>query len=370
MTYLFELTPHERFFFGGPEAFGDDNHYVVSERFAQNSQLLGALRRWLLESYGLLKARKNGIYVHAPKNNAHSDGKTAQALVGRAAINDEPTQENGGLGIIERISPLFIISDDDALFPLPFDVAGKKDDNNPEKSYLRIIKTQRRYGRLLPTDYNVKEGNFCGLGGKEFWEDYLQDAPLNVDSVWRYEEVYETYDDVGIALENKHASQGRFYRKSEYGLKKSYRFACIVDLKKELEYSGDTLQLGAERGLFNVRIRFVEETPYRNHPVIKAFCKPPQADAKKWVALSEAHIDTREEKFAFAFVPRFKEEKTIVRNVKTRRFEKKSEAIRLAPRGSVFYLREAGLMPRTRTMYARAGYNFFIPVTTQGENDV
>jgi hypothetical protein len=352
MTYLLELQPLKNFFFGGPDAFEGDNHFVASEYFAQNTQLLGALRRHILIGEQLLKAHKNGLYVPGKKGVPDTDSARAYDLIGGSSDDD--------LGKIERLSPLFILKmhDDtpvDALFPLPLDLL-KKD------RLLQPAATQRVGDERLPVDYNAKEGAYTGLGGRRFWEDYLAARPSCKAKTLRYDEIFIPHEQVGIGLERKEVVEGMFYRKTDYRLAESYRFGAL--LRSDYRPPEGLLTLGAESGVFRLRVHDLAALEkIADHPVISAIWRP-RDPAAKWVAVGEAALDTRDDAIAFAFTPWPKTEKRLDYHGKERnyRFRGKTAGIRLAPRGSVLYLEEPGFPPEAPDRLGRIGYNLFIPI--------
>ncbi|WP_456389978.1 type III-B CRISPR module-associated Cmr3 family protein [Hydrogenimonas sp.] len=352
MTYLLELQPLKHFFFGGPNAFEGENHFVSSEYFAQNTQLLGALRRHILTAEKLLKAHKNGLYVPGKKGIPDTDSAKAYALVGGLGKED--------LGKIERLSPLFILKMDndtpaDALFPLPLDLLKK---NN----LLQPATMQRIGGERLPVDYNAKEGTYAGLGGRRFWEDYLAVRPSCKAKTRRYDEVFLPHEQVGIGLDRKEIVKGKFYRKTDYRLAEPYCFGAL--LRSDYRPQEGLLTLGAENGVFRLRVHELDTLDkMADHPVIQAMWRP-REPAAKWVALGEATLDTRDDAIAFAFTPWPKTEKRLDYHTKERhyRFKGKTAGLRLAPRGSVVYLEEPGFPPVAPKHLNRIGYNLFIPI--------
>ncbi len=63
MRYLIKLTPVDQFFFGGNITFGENkatqNYLVRSEKYPQQTTLLGMLRYQLLKTNSLLKIDRN-----------------------------------------------------------------------------------------------------------------------------------------------------------------------------------------------------------------------------------------------------------------------------------------------------------------------
>ncbi len=353
MTYLLELHPLKNFFFGGPDAFEEANHFTRSEYFAQNTQLLGAIRRHILSSEGLLKAHKNGLYVPGKKEASDTDTARAYELVGGRL-------ESGNLGKIKRLSPLFVLKMEadtpvDALFPLPLDLL-KKD------RLLQPAAMQRIGDERLPVDYNAKEGLYTGLGGRRFWEDYLAARPSCKAKTLRYDKVFLPREQVGIGLDRKEVVEGMFYRKTDYTLESDYRFGVL--LQSDYRPKEGLLTLGAEQSVFRLKVHELEDLEtLADHPVLTAIGRDHEPTTK-WISLGEAMLDTRDEAIDFAFTPWPKTEKRLDYYGKDRnyRFKGKTPGTPLAPRGSVIYFREPGHPPQAPDHLSRIGYNLFIPI--------
>ena len=372
MISLIEIQPLNRFFFGGPEAFADDNHFVRSEYFPQNTQVLGALRRYILESNRLLKARKNGLYVRQKKknNNPNGDVKRALRLVGKAGMRESPFEHSDDLGLIDRISPMFVLQYDsdnnkppkliDALFPIPLDCKtlfeGKEGKKCPVA--LRPYRMEKIAGELLPVDYDVKAPTDARLGGKVFWRGYCDHREVPIDSTWRYDAVYASHSQTGIALEDRRVVKGRFYRKNDFTLKSGFRFGLMLEHDEALKlHEKGCIQIGAESVLFRIRATKLPDT-LETHPVIDAWINPSTDGGKKLVAVGESFVShTHAESIRFAFTPWFKTEKRLLK--RNHRYAGKDEGNALAPRGSVFFLKQ-GSMPDAPGAYRKIGYNFFI----------
>jgi hypothetical protein len=93
--YRFILTPLDRIFFGGEKTpFEQDEYFLHSRYFPQQTGLLGMVRYFILQKSGLLNGNK----------------VKWDALIGPASFSGDPNQ---GFGLIERLSPLSIFSQDE-----------------------------------------------------------------------------------------------------------------------------------------------------------------------------------------------------------------------------------------------------------------
>lgn len=113
-TYRIELTPVDTFFFGGEKTFGmggNDNYLIRSERFPQQTTLLGMLRKTLLEQCGLLGAPGWKI----------TDKKKAGQLIGHKSFHLNGSDNSIGFGAVLRLSPVFLKKDGVRYFPCPLD---------------------------------------------------------------------------------------------------------------------------------------------------------------------------------------------------------------------------------------------------------
>lgn len=374
MISLIEIEPLNRFFFGGPEAFADDNHFVQSEYFPQNTQVLGALRRYILEDNELLKARKNGLYVRQKKDddNPRGDVKRALRLVGEAGMQGCLFERCDDLGSIDRISPMFILRYDgdkkrpepiDALFPIPLDCKTLFQDekNKKDPKSLRPYRMANIAGEFLPIDYDVKAPTDARLGGKDFWLGYCDHLEVPIDSTWTYDAIYAFHTQTGIALKDRRVIDGKFYRKNDFSLKSGYRFGLFLEHDETLNLpEKGYIQIGAESVLFRIG---AIEVPDRleTHPVIDAWINPSTARAKKFVAVGESFVPhTHAKNIRFAFTPWFKTEKRLLK--RNHRYAGKDEGSSLAPRGSVFYYDKEDGPPKAPGAYSKIGYNFFLHI--------
>lgn len=113
-TFRIELTPLDTFFFGGEKTFGinrNTDYLIRSERFPQQTSLLGMLRKTLLEQCGLL----------GPPDWEISDRNAAAKLIGEKSFHLNDSDHEIDFGAIHALSPLFLMKKDIRWFPAPLD---------------------------------------------------------------------------------------------------------------------------------------------------------------------------------------------------------------------------------------------------------
>ena len=103
--YRVELKPLEPYFFAGEKSFGFgkkkkqsyNNYFIRSELFPTQTTLLGTIRYLILKKYNLLTTKD------------YSNEKEQEKYVGKSSF--QIGQKNQSYGMIERLSPLFILNE-------------------------------------------------------------------------------------------------------------------------------------------------------------------------------------------------------------------------------------------------------------------
>ena len=273
MNYLIRLKPLEPFFFGGDKTFGSSygkeeaNFYVRSEKMPQQTQLMGMIRKTILQQKRLLKwhpYKKDNSLRFSQWVAVKQD--YARELVGMGKLTSQSLfdDERLNLGVIDRISPLFFTKEklfytfspilDDMQYEL------QKDDN---------IKTSIN-GNILEHAYKIKDKK----EGKEWLaKEGLYQKMIGVDQNGNIREIYsknifEEITDIGNQKNsaNNHRFKRRdaedkkegFFKKVTYMLKDDFSFAFLLHTNKNIDLKKDIVQLGGENSKFLI---FVEEVP-------------------------------------------------------------------------------------------------------------
>jgi len=378
IPYLITFTPRGNFFFGGSVSFSDsDEFYAESEKFPQPTTIMGALRAALLIGNDLLLQHKHGRFVPAEKKTE------AAELVGKTHLNN--FEEDSGFGIIEKISPVFLIKDDDAFFTVPGDVAKDKNGKFKITEFKKEKKTVFSCNcgieaNFIPKpDFNHKDDTrFAFLGGKAFWEEYSKGSEISgsgiIDLNDKDQSPYIAHSQVGIGLEKRRIKEGKFYVKNDFSLKKGFAFAVICLLNQDNESFAETIVLGGDQSVFTLEKK---EINIKDHPIISNLLNP-QTDiqgSKKIAAVSPLVLKEDSDLFEnieHAVVKGISN----VRMLNSIRFDKgklsspfvneegkkilKSDAYRIIPAGSVFYLKDNASIGHTEGLPEKLGYNQII----------
>lgn len=388
MKYLLTFKPLKHFFFGSNRTFSDD-YLAHSEYFPQNTQLLGALRLFIAEQHGLIKVYKNGKYSKRPEE--------LKVLTGTAKSSN--FIDNNDLGKINNLSEMFIVNKEvtDAYFSTPLDVnfsfkTKKIDVNGEEKEVSDYGKeTTVNYYELAQIDaqyfvkgYDVKKTNHQLLSNQNFWNAYIDHEtsfingvlPLEYDKDSR-EGVFVSHQQVGIGLNNKQVIEKAFYSKVDFSLSESFMFAAIFDFDGNIE--DGFIQIGAESSLFEMKAIEYEESKLTNHPIVSQFFTN-VSDADKVVALGSAILhDTKDIATYFSIVPYYKrfgmlkseeDASSKSKDKNNTKFKGKTAQKRVVPPGSVFYLKDGEFQSKNIGAYAKMGYNQFIKVKFQENQNV
>ncbi len=374
---LITFTPINRFFFGGSYSL-EDSFYAESLKFPQPTTILGCLRHNILVQNGILPP----IAIINPKNIAARIGEEGKKLTGTSMVNglDDP---DDNFGIIKKISPVFIVKFEkneiaDFLFPASADVVTKKEKNEKKEKTvsLHCFKYVKKDGKssysgreaeyAILSERNPKLHGACYLGGKDFWEAYLNGYPLPYNPDYEEDWIFIAHTSVGIGRKNKVAEEGMFYTKVDYSLRKDFTFAVIAWLKDDDRLKNGVAFLGGEQSTFLMKVFPLGDMP---HPIINMIlngkCELPEnlsngSNGEKLFALSPVVLDNDSNcKFASAMEHRVVKDMHTTKMIR-RAKASKSEAISMIPAGAVFYPKEPVSLTVNWTIPYKIGYNYVI----------
>lgn len=366
MKYLVLLKPLGPYFFGTDKTF-NESYIARSALFPQQTQLLGMVRRVLLDRFKLLALAGNGS-GWAPKDAAAKE--KAIALIGN--VWETGVQSMMDLGRIQSISPVFIVSLEntgavgEAHFILPKDT-GLLGEENPNASCgtLGMGNTENPREAFLFKDFSAKNPPATGLSRSSFWPKYAEGTSPGSSDQLSFDEVFVPWRQVGIKrAPNRQVHEdvaGSLYKKTSYTMKDPFRFAFILELDGQLFDTPYQQQvyLGAERSFFQM----------------EAVALPPDFEEKFWpqtpsggpgplnkaVVMGDLFIKTtfwREHRFVLneGFLP-FSQ--LVPVSPGSPRFQtKKAKQRNLLPRGAVIYTQETDIsVPDDCHCYTSIGYN-------------
>lgn len=254
-TYLVQLTPLDKYFFGGERTFGKDgnqNYLIHSNLYPQQTGLLGLCRQIMLESKGLLSAPEWKI----------SNANEAAALIGPQSftVNDDGSLND--FGKISCISPLFLVvknrndkEQPEILLPAPLDYHLAYDVDSDLMFQPAEFNNQKprdiKIGGNTVGVFNTKGGLYNGWLGNE--EKEYKTCELFTDAMQTG--VYKK----GTGAAGEEAYFKQFYYKFS---QKDKSFACYLKLKQAMnELDGYTtiINFGRERMPFKVELKKLEE---------------------------------------------------------------------------------------------------------------
>lgn len=230
-TYLVKLKPLDPYFFGNEKGFAykdasDGNQYsnsyfIRSEYTPSQSTILGAMR------CAFLAVKKdNWDYTDDDK------------ILNAAAVGPDtfsPAKTNQSFGKIKKLSPVFLLQNDEILVPAPFDHNGKSDKYTPFSEYKEAkVGNDVKY---YTDEYDPKEGIVCG---------YLN---IETGNIIKSSNIFDRVVRTGI---NRSAENKGFFKK-EYGiLKDGFSFGIYITLEDDLVPKNDVMYLGQGKSSFAV----------------------------------------------------------------------------------------------------------------------
>lgn len=258
-TYLIKLRPLDKFFFGTGKEFGTDNqnYFVKSGYFPQQSSLLGMLR------YELLKNADKSIF----ENNKIQNPEKAKELIGEKSF--VANAEDNSFGKIQSISPVFLMKGENKLFPQ------SKEYQKDDKDKIKFLEFEFEDNLPNLKDYNPK------YGIEHLWSD-------KDENHFMYKDVFITQNQTGIRKQGKNSTKKdqnkAFYVQTFYKMKKDFYFAFYATLDNEVKLENSTVILGGERQLFEMKIEEVDVTDKELNYEYKS------SSVDKIVLLSDAYI--------------------------------------------------------------------------------
>lgn len=368
--YIITFTPESRFFFGGNYSFSE-SFYAESLKLPQPTTILGCIRNTLLIQEGLVLKDKPGF------PDIESDRNRAKELTGTAKIERlDDTDTN--FGVIDKVSPVFLVKRDESykfLFKVPKDVIKNTKSGNLEIfGYNRIDGAKSSYSGnnvnyAILTEKEHKAINAEYYGDEEFWKAYKNGGTIQYNQDFEEDQIFSRYVGVGI---KKFGGKEAYYTKIEYSLKKGYSFAVVVWFKGNKILNDDIVVLGGEQSTFKMEVIEAKKIVKNGqHPVLDCILNGEChlldnlkncSGTCKMIALSPIVLDANQSiTFAKAVEHRIVIGVESTRFVKRLGFSGKSEATRMIPSGSVFYVKDNALISEWELPY-KIGYNYIFTI--------
>ena len=253
--YHIKLTPTGKYFFGGEITFGADggsNYLVKSNRYPQQTGILGMLRQQLLMQNGLLKNPHAGGQI--------SDLQAAEKLIGSRGFDTENCKD---YGVIKQLSPIFMEDDESNQYlTAPLD-EGWRLRLEPGSPMLENESTEPPVFPLLE-NVDEDEGKYKPYSYKKGTKHQLM-ATTNGNLKYTYHEncIFIPSEQIGIKKNDDGATeQNAFYKQTSYLLKKGFAFAFFVHLngsEMPFKLNDALLEMGGERSGFKMEVEKISD---------------------------------------------------------------------------------------------------------------
>ncbi|PRR77938.1 CRISPR-associated protein Cmr3 [Clostridium liquoris] len=397
--YLVKLKPVGAFFFGGERIFSFyekgmkfKNNIIKSREFPQQTSILGMIRKEILVLNKLIREK----WDYKPEQK----GKIKK-LIGEKSFDIAGSNED--FGIINSISPVFIVEEIDGvdrfLIKVPKDHNQNKNYNNyvplkfnDDKGNCLKVKTDLSKEVYLPIDFDAKKG---------LSDDFVDIEKGNIIS---RDKVFIKDSSIGIRLDEKHiAQENSLFRleKYKFNYDKDYEkenkcFAFILDIEDDKESNTsfenyrNVVALGGEGSYFSIslekitfdikeKINFVDKQKVSFIIEEKMPCEKEQLLDKKEIykiiLLSDTYISKRvyEENCMYSISKRIDfrslksenyNENKQKGNAYYNRFDKSKNRYSFLEKGSVLFAYKTGydelLKSINNSKLQKIGYNIFI----------
>lgn len=325
-NYKISLRPIDDYYFGGERTFGgwndkeQRNYFAYSNKYPQQTSIMGLVRYLLLEAKGLLPLDLN-------------NRKEADSLIGENSFDPGTIAQSQDFGSIKKISPLYI-GKEDALFrfahPLGLNTLDFLEDRKTlvNEQIMNTIPSVKEfdpkeyYPDLFVPDRHVP---------KEFLDEKKGKNIEDKQCVFS-ETVFKGQHQIGI---QKGADKEGFFKQEFFRLKSDFEFVFFVNIKelpKDTILKNSIVFFGGEQRQFRVNIASTgeNEVPKFSH----------KKEGLKITLLSDALVN--EEilshcRFALVDVQEFRTGKFYANGYQ---FKGKSNKINLLKRGGILFAKD------------------------------
>lgn len=231
--YSIKLTPLAPFFFGSEKTFGDgqnQNYFAKSNPFPQQTTVLGMLRKEIL-----IQAK---VFKEKWVDYSDVDKKLMTEYIGTNSFQVNSTND---IGKIQKLSPVFIVGENESYIQKPFDsdleikkVNGK---SNLDKSveYIPYTEGYKAKNGGLPNSFRSTKNNT-----KEF------------------DKIFSEFIKVGNAKDREEDDNDKFFKQLFYTMMKEFSFAFFAEIDFELKPS--VVFMGADNSSFKFDVEKTNST--------------------------------------------------------------------------------------------------------------
>lgn len=237
--YLVSFTPVGPFFFGNEKGFAfseDDIHryFIKSEDMPSQSTVLGALR------YILLPVKRSDWKYTDDEKNANKGAVGAKGF--------DPEEAEADYGIIDNVSPLFIIADGEFAVATPFDHIEGNTHYTPFENYCKDAYDADGKVIYYTEDYNIKSGVTSSF------------MRISDGKILARDEIFVSDIRPGLNLD---AEENNFYKREYKRLAAGCAFGVFVSLNSDTIPENTIVYMGQGKSAFYVTFNEAENNLQR-----------------------------------------------------------------------------------------------------------
>lgn len=261
-NYLIKLYPIDRYYFGGEATFGmykNENCFVRSNYFPQQTTLVGMLRYYLLNQNQLLNERGRVL-----------NKRKADILIGPLGFNAQSHTEIN-FGILKKLSPVFITGPDGEYFvqSREYGFQLQEDEVSGEiKKELIPLKLNKHKGKVNKSEHAIHY--FEGFNSKTEIPNLLVNVRTGQMRHFEFTDelkndsmngVFIPDEQVGIRIpknkQERNNNEDGFYKQIGYRMLPGFGFAFYAEVDKGTEDNFDSglVRMGADQTWFQIEIK-------------------------------------------------------------------------------------------------------------------
>ena len=267
MQYLVTFDPENRFFFGAAHGYAD-TYLVRSQKIPPLSTVLGTIRKALLLQEKLL------VYQSTGKRAVEgiAAGKSVEDLKAVIGDFDYSKKQDGGLGKIKRISPVFLVCKEGMKIYYPLPLNWQCIDEIPVRREIAHENILNNFAGGKSESFPYLNGYIakCGLcrywAEASVWKDIADGntapnsggAQLLTDEDIFVEHKHPGIDRGGIMINGRkeytQSAQGQsYFQKIDYSFSDdAFAFGVLLDLNDDTQIPDGGVEMGGDRSFFHM----------------------------------------------------------------------------------------------------------------------
>ena len=361
-NYKVQLVPIDSFYFGSTEHFGEKNsntYILKSERWPQQTSVIGMLRKELLIQNNLIRVRYN-----------EEEKMAIQQLIGKEGFVFKDEMEKTDFGAIKAISPIMLADKGQEVYTqCPRDCR-----TNVNKEYISF-----EIKRNMIRTFNIEEGKerevpYFTISNEEFNPKvgYSNDlVDIKKLQIKKASECIKEAEQVGIHREQEEKA---LYKLTSYKIDREsdLRFVFYMDLdetKISHELHSNIVQLGSKNSLFYMEVEKLDnllsdKEVFESEEWQKHAAKIEEVSGFRpiWV-LSDTYLSQKELNQVEYAVSETKNFRYIYNRSGEYSFKKSKATYQFIARGSVLYCKNSEEVKELINGYSflkQIGYNYVI----------